>query len=56
MTYSVDFDTFKELVNKLFNKKLTLESEDELPVVPDDNTIPVNFNASAIKQEDNYGL
>lgn len=52
MTYSVDFDTFKELVNKLFNKKLTLESEDELPVVPDDNTAPVDFNTTANKQEE----
>ncbi len=42
VSYSVDFDTFKELMQKLFNKKLTLEPEEELPVVPDDNS-PVNF-------------
>jgi hypothetical protein len=35
MTYSVDFNTFKEIVFKLFNKKLTLESEDERPNVPE---------------------
>ena len=44
MTYSVDFDTFRELVFKLFNKKLTLESEDELLVIPDDNS-PVQFTS-----------
>lgn len=42
VSYSVDFDTFKELMQKLFNKKLTLDPEEELPVVPDDNS-PVNF-------------
>ena len=44
MTYAVDFDTFRELVNKLFNKKLTLESEDELLVEPDDIS-PVQFTS-----------
>lgn len=44
ISYSVDFDTFRELINKLFNKDLTLEPEDELPVVPDDNSFPVDFN------------
>ena len=42
VSYSVDFNTFRELVQKLFNKRLTLESE--LPVTPDDNTFPENFN------------
>jgi hypothetical protein len=45
ISYSVDFDTFRELVQKLFNKKLSLESEEELPVTPDDDTLPVNFNS-----------
>ena len=44
LTYSVDFDTFRELVNKFFNKKLTLESENELPIVPEDNS-PVQFTS-----------
>jgi autotransporter translocation and assembly factor TamB len=44
MTYSVDFDTFKELVYKLFNKKITLESEEELLAIPDDNS-PVQFTS-----------
>jgi hypothetical protein len=52
VSYSVDFDTFRELVNKLFNKRLTLESENELPVIPDDSSVPVNFSSPAIKQED----
>ena len=42
VSYSVDFNTFRELILKLFNKKLTLESE--LPVTPDDNTFPEGFN------------
>jgi hypothetical protein len=42
LTYSVNFDTFSELVNKLFHKKLTLESEEALPAVTDDN-LPVQF-------------
>ena len=37
ITYSVDFNTFKEIVYKLFNKKLTLESEDESETTPDEN-------------------
>ena len=42
LTYSVNFDTFSELVNKLFHKKLTLESEEALPAVTDDN-LPIQF-------------
>ena len=52
ISYSVDFDTFRELVRKLFNKKLTLESEDEQPIIPDDNTFPVNFDAKGTEQEE----
>ncbi len=48
--YSVDFDTFKELMLKLFNKKLTVD--EELPVVPDDNTFDENLNGSGTKEED----
>ena len=53
VSYSVDFDTFRELVNKLFNRKLTLESEEELPVVPDDNSVPINFEPQAKKEDEN---
>ncbi|MFT4848061.1 MAG: hypothetical protein ACI83B_000586, partial [Sediminicola sp.] len=49
LTYSVDFDTFRELVFKLFNKKITLESEDELLVIPDDNS-PVQFTSPTGKK------
>lgn len=43
VSYSVDFDTFNELMQKLFNKKLTLDPEFETSIVPDDNDFPVNF-------------
>ena len=43
LSYSVDFDTFSELVNKLFNKRITRETDEELPVLSDDNTLPVDF-------------
>ncbi|MDC7993485.1 translocation/assembly module TamB domain-containing protein [Altibacter sp. HG106] len=52
-SYSVDFDTFRELIRKLFNKELTLESELQ-PVVPDDNEIPETFpdsNSDGIIEE-----
>ncbi len=51
VSYSVDFDTFKELMDKLFNKKITIEKDEE-PFVPDDNSYPVDFNNSATKKED----
>ena len=50
ISYSVDFNTFRELYQKLFNKKMILESE--LPVVPDDNSYPVNFKHQATKTEE----
>jgi len=50
LSYSVDFNTFRELYEKLFNKKLVLESE--LPVIPDDNSYPVDFKPQAIKSEE----
>src|SRR5690606_28622684 len=43
IAYSVDCNAFRELYQVLFNKKMTLESE--LPVVPDDNSYPVDFNS-----------
>ncbi|WP_235004550.1 translocation/assembly module TamB domain-containing protein [Aequorivita antarctica] len=51
ISYSVDFNTFRELYQKLFNKKLTLEFE-ELPITPDDNSDPVDFDPNAIKTEE----
>lgn len=45
MSYNVDFNTLSELVEKLFNKKLTLENDSlDAPFVPDDTSFPVNFN------------
>ncbi len=51
VSYSVDFDTFQELMKKLFNKKITLEDNTDLPVTPDDNSFPVDFNQDANKEE-----
>lgn len=50
LSYSVDFNTFRELYQKLFNKKMVKESE--LPVVPDDNSFPVNFKPEGTKTEE----
>ena len=52
VSYSVDFDTFKELMQRLFNKKLTLESENELPVIPDDESFPEGFSPAATKKDE----
>lgn len=45
MSYSVDFDTFKDLVFKLFNKRLSIlkEEEQEYEIVPDDDRFNENF-------------
>lgn len=50
ISYSVDFNTFQELMRKLFNKKP--ESQNVLPVTPDDNTYPVNFKSQGTKTEE----
>lgn len=50
ISYSVDFNTFRELYQKLFNKKMIKESE--LPVVPDDNSYPIQFKSPALKTEE----
>jgi len=53
VSYSVDFDTFSELVNKFFGKKLTREIDEELQVTPDDSSYPINFRANKeAKQEE----
>lgn len=51
VSYSVDFDTFSELMKKLFNKKLTIETENELPIIPEDNDIE-HFENQGLKPED----
>ncbi|HEX8575844.1 MAG TPA: translocation/assembly module TamB domain-containing protein, partial [Flavobacterium sp.] len=52
VTYEVDFDTFSELVNKIFNKKITRSgnSSDKIP----DSDIPayINFTDNKKKQTD----
>jgi hypothetical protein len=53
ISYSVDFNTFQELMQKLFNKKVEIESE--LPITPDDNSYPVDFDPKATKTEEETG-
>ncbi|HPE82917.1 MAG TPA: translocation/assembly module TamB domain-containing protein [Aequorivita sp.] len=53
ISYSVDFNTFQELMQKLFNKKIEIESE--LPITPDDSPYPVDFEPKAIKTEEETG-
>jgi hypothetical protein len=52
VSYSVDFDTFKELMQKLFNKKMTLDPDFIVPVVPDDNDFNENINSSGTRQDE----
>lgn len=50
ISYSVDFNTFRELYQKLFNKKMTLESE--MPETPEENSNSVDFKPKATKTEE----
>jgi hypothetical protein len=50
ISYSVDFNTFQELYRKLFNKKVIIDTE--LPVIPDDNSFPVDFNPKGTQTEE----
>lgn len=52
ISYSVSFNTFQELMRKLFNKKSQRDIH-LLPVVPDDSSFPVdsNFNSSGTLPE-----
>ena len=50
VSYSVDFDEFKELVKKLFGSDIELEPKD-IDVIPDDNSAPVNFISKTKKKE-----
>jgi TamB, inner membrane protein subunit of TAM complex len=52
VSYSVDFDTFRELMRKLFNKEVTLDPDFIVPVIPDDNDFNENVNSSRTKQDD----
>jgi len=52
VSYSVDFNTFQELVNKFFNKKISLENTNELPITPDDSTFPVNFRTEGVRNDE----
>ncbi len=52
VSYSVDFDTFSELVNKLFNRKVTLESDEQPTETPNDDTLPVDFNTEGTKENE----
>lgn len=54
ISYSVDFNTLRELMRKLFQKKSEKESV-VLPVVPDDNRFPVDFNSEGTKPEEEGG-
>ena len=41
ITYEVDFDTFKELVNKIFNKPATVEKDkNSVDALPDNEMTP----------------
>src|SRR5690554_651747 len=51
ISYSVDFNTFQELMQKLFQKNSEKENL-VLPVVPDDNSYPLDFNPQGIRSED----
>lgn len=44
ISYSVDFDTFRELIRKIFGKEIDLELK-ETEIIPDDNSDPVNFDS-----------
>lgn len=54
ISYSVDFNTFRELYQKLFNKKMIKESE--LLDGSEEESLPVDFQPKAIKtQEEEEG-
>lgn len=51
ISYSVNFNTFQELLRKLFNKKAQRAFED-IPIVPDDSTFPIDFNSQGTRWDD----
>src|SRR5690554_446266 len=50
ISYSVDFNTFNELMRKLFQRKKQ-EELDTLPVLPDDNSYPV-YNSDGTRTDE----
>jgi len=53
VSYSVDFDTFKELMWKLFKKKVTKDNELRIDSSQqDDNSVSPEFEQNATKQEE----
>ena len=50
ISYSVDFNTMKELVKKFFGKDIALESSTD-NVLPDDNEAPENFTTKTKKEK-----
>lgn len=51
ISYSVDFNTMKELMRKLFNKNISIESE-EIPATPNEDSFPVDFKPKATKKNE----
>ncbi len=51
ISYSVDFNTFQELMRKLFNRKAQRELDD-FPAVPDDSSYPVQWNTQGTKADE----
>lgn len=51
ISYSVNFNTFQELMQKLFNRKAQRAFED-IPIVPDDSSFPIEFNSQGILLEE----
>ena len=54
MSYSVDFDTLSELIDKLFGKRISKEKDaTDKPIIPDDNSLPPeNLNDKGNREED----
>lgn len=57
ISYSVSFNTFQELMRKLFNRKAERERH-FIPVVPDDSSFPMdyNYNSSGTLPENDVPL
>lgn len=53
ISYSVNFDTFSELMEKLFNKKVTKVPVEGNPAELEENSSPVNFKAPSEKNKEN---
>lgn len=51
ISYSVDFNTFKELMRKLFNRTAQRKL-DEQPILPDDSSFPIEWNTEGRTKEE----